>query len=598
MLGEITMKVKTLDAHLINVIAAGEVIDRPASIVKELVENALDAKARQIEVETQGGGVRLIRVSDDGEGMTREDLKLCVLRHTTSKIASSADLETIQTLGFRGEALASVCEVARVQLSSRTAADPEGHVLIVAGGNARPLQATGRASGTTLEVRDLFFNLPVRRKFLKSEKTENLHITRTMKRFLFSHPHVHLRLIQGKRTALDSPGSNDLLEIAAHLYGTKIAKGLVPLEFQGEMLHVRGWISTAQLTRGDRNEQYTFINGRAVSDAVVQYAINRAYEGTLDRGKSPYICLQIELDPRLLDVNVHPQKHEVRFLDSQPVRRDIMQALSQTLVSQHATPQLPWKAVEQALRYRPEQPATDVEKLDLHKELEQRRQAPEMMPPADPASGSRFKPQPAPPSATLTSLEEVRVVGQIHGTYIVVQTPQGFELIDQHVAHERVLYEKFLQQLSEDGVRAQKLLLPESLKFPADQAQFLQEHLETFLKLGIEVEAFGAETFLIRGWPQALAEFHAEVGYRLSLEQLLALLEQEGEPNFESLAQVLVASLSCEAAVVKNRLLPLEVMRHLVDELKQTSDPFHCPHGRPIILKYELPQLERAFKRR
>ncbi len=621
------MKVKALDPHLINIIAAGEIVDRPASIVKELVENSLDAMAKRIDIDIQNGGLQLIRVEDDGQGISKEDLELAIQRHTTSKISTQEDLDGIQTLGFRGEALASICEVAKVSVSSKTADTDEGNQLIIEAGDVQSISAVGRRQGTTIEVRDLFFNLPPRRKFLKSEKTETLHITRLMKRFLFSHPEVHLRLIQGKRTVLDSPGSQDLIEIASHLYDTKVAKGLVPVDYQGDVLKVRGWVSTAQLNRADRNEQYTFVNARAVSDAVIYYTLNRAYEGTLQKGRHPYVCLHIELDPHLVDVNVHPQKHEVRFLDAQTIRRELLQALNQTLLSSHATPNLPWKQAEEALRYRPERTGA-VEKLDLREELEQRREA---MPPIQTelrdASTSRFperqpetineslsqpkveaaqttpieetvQPSATPFQSSLTETEEVRVVGQIHGTYIVVQTSSGFELIDQHVAHERVLYEKFLKQIAETGIQSQKMLLPETIKVTPDQAQQFGQHMGTLAKLGIDIEAFGPDTFLVRAWPQALAEFHAETGYQHILQRLLEVIEQEGDPSFEALAEVMVASLSCEAAVVKNTLMPLEAMRHLVKQLKKADNPFHCPHGRPIILQYGLPELERAFKRR
>lgn len=595
------MKVKALDNHLINVIAAGEVIDRPASLVKELVENSLDAGAGRIEVEAQQGGLKLLRVSDDGEGMASDDLALAIERHTTSKISSEADLEALQTLGFRGEALASICEVARVTLISKAQGAGEGCRLVVEGGKVQPPVAAGRARGTTVEVRDLFYNLPARRKFLKSDKTEALHITRLMKRFLFSHPHVRFQLIQGGKCVLDSPGSRDLLEVAGHLYGPKTAQGLVPVSFQGEALGVEGWVSTAQLSRGDRNEQYTYVNRRAVSDPVLHHALNRAYEGALERQRYPYVCLHLTLDPRRVDVNVHPQKHEVRFLDAQAVRREVLQALSQALVSRHAAPQLPWKAMEGALRHRSQRPPAQSPPIDLKAELERRRQwAPSQRPSAPLASEPAPRP-PTPaqaPKPSLADTREDRVVGQLHGTYILVQTPEGFELIDQHVAHERVLYERFLAQLAQGGVRAQQLLLPETLKVTPDQAQALAQHGAALARLGIEVEAFGSDTFLLRGWPQALAEHHAKVGFRQPLERLLALLEGEGNPGFEALAGVLVASLACEAAVVKNTPMPLEAMRHLVHALRQAQDPYHCPHGRPIVLQYGLGELERAFKRR
>jgi len=298
------MRINTLDSHLINIIAAGEVIDRPASIVKELVENSLDAGASRVEVETQQGGIGLVRVSDNGAGIHRDDLLLAVQRHATSKISSQDDLEAIATLGFRGEALASICEVAQVTVDTRTADADEGARLVIKGGQVEPIVSTGRGPGTTVEIRNLFFNLPARRKFLKNEKTEAMHITRLIKRFLFSHPNVHLRLIQGARTVLDSPSTTDLIDIASHLYGAHVAKHLIRVEYQGELLKVKGWVGSPQLSRGDRNEQYTFVNSRAVSDAVIHYALKRAFEGAIEGGRHPYVCLHLDLDPRQVDVNV------------------------------------------------------------------------------------------------------------------------------------------------------------------------------------------------------------------------------------------------------------------------------------------------------
>ncbi len=587
-------RVKALDPHLINVIAAGEVIERPASILKELIENSLDSNATRLEVEVEGGGVRLARVSDDGDGMERNDLELAVQRHTTSKISSEADLEAIRTLGFRGEALASICEVARVRIRSRPAHADEGHELSIEGGTVRALEPAGRAVGTTVEVRDLFYNVPARRKFLKREQTESIHITRAVKRFLFSHPDVHLKLTQNGKTTIDSPRTDDLREVAAHLYGPQVAKSVVSVDFQGEVLRVWGWASTAQQSRADRNEQYTFVNRRAVSDAALNYALGRAYRGALEPGRYPYVCLHLELDPRLVDVNVHPQKHEVRFLDAQGVKRELIRALSESLVSTHATPNLPWKQAESALRYKPTRPEGG---LDLAEELKQRSLEPTRAErPAAPTS--QPSPPPVPQKSELVTTPDYQVVGQIHGTYIVLQTAAGFELIDQHVAAERVLYERFLKQLSQGGVRPQKLLIPETLELSPDAAQALNDHQEALNKLGIELEAFGPDTFLLRAWPQSLAEHHASAGYQDTLERLLETVEQEGEPDFETLAKTLVASLACEAAVVKHTLLPLEAMRHLVKGLKAAQDPYHCPHGRPVILKYDLGQLERAFKRR
>ncbi len=592
------MKVKVLDAHLVNKIAAGEVIERPASVAKELIENALDAGATKIELLVEGGGERRLSVADDGEGMTQEDLLLAIQRHTTSKISSEDDLFAIRTLGFRGEALASIVEVSKTIITSKSDESSEGVHVEIEGGRILTVKTAGRARGTTVDVRELFFNVPARRKFLKSEKTEFFHIMRVVKRFALACPNVHFRLEHNKKIVLDLPPTTDLRQTIVQLYGADLARALIDLHMSIPGITVRGLVSPPQITRSDRAEQFLFVNGRFVRDTQINYAISQAYESAIKGDQYPYIFLFIEIDPRAVDVNVHPQKAEVRFAEPIKVQALVKQAITKALTSAHAVPRfekLPISPPAPREEESPfplgkgvglgpgERPAIGAsQQFNLRTELEERRRV-----------------SPSSPLAAAEPAPAFRVLGQLHGTYIVVQTESGLEIIDQHVAHERILYEKFLAQLKESKIVRQRLLIPVTLEMPPDTAELLAAHLNDLdERLGIGIEHFGGGTFILRDWPQVLTSEWSKSEFSATLEHVLAVLESEAQPTLEELAKTLAARVACEAAVVKSKPLRLEEMTELVRQLKQTQSPYRCPHGRPIVLAYSLEELERKFGRR
>jgi len=574
-------KVNRLDPHLVNKIAAGEVIERPASVVKELIENSLDAGAARIEVVIAHGGLTGITVSDDGEGMSPEDLELAIQRHTTSKITTEHDLERIRTLGFRGEALASIVEVSKTIITTRTRGSEEAVKLVIEGGEARALEPAARGPGTTVEVREIFYNTPARRKYLRSERTERSQIMRTMRQFILAQPQVHFKLTSDGRAAIDAPPSADLRERIAVLYGPQLARALIEVQSEGN-LKIVGLIGRPEEARADRGAQFIFVNGRYVRDRAISYAIARAYEGLVKGGKFPPVFLFIEIMPELVDVNVHPRKEEVRFADVRLVQGEVRRALGAALLSQKIVPKLeperlrPQREARQ-YRYAPrEEP-----QLNLRQELMELREAPRV--------------------AALPEREApgLRVIGQLHNTYILLQTDEGLELIDQHVAHERILYEKFLAQLQGEEIPRQRLLIPMTIEFPQDEAKLLAAQLD-FLdkKMGIGLEAFGGGSFILRDWPQVLAERLTKEGAREALGKIIELLESGEEPNFAELIKHLAAELACAAAVKKNTPLAPEEMIALVRQLHATENPYRCPHGRPIIVKYTLEDLERRFGRR
>ncbi len=598
------MKVKVLDSHLVNKIAAGEVIERPASVAKELIENALDAGATKIELFVEGSGEQRLCVADDGEGMSQEDVLLAIQRHTTSKISSEDDLFDIRTLGFRGEALASIVEVSKTVIISKSEAAPEGVRAEIEGGHITSVKAAGRARGTTIDVRELFFNLPARRKFLKSEKTEFFHVVRTIKRFVLAYPSVHFRAEHNAKKILDAPPSCDLRQAIAHLYNAELAKALLDARAEIPGLKIHGLISAPQLTRSDRTEQFIFVNGRFVKDPQINYAISMAYDSLLKGEQHPYIFLFIEIAPQAVDVNVHPQKAEVRFAEPIKVQALVKQAITRALTSAHAmprfeklptsppspsplTPLLPspsegrgdgGEGEESGVR------ASPSAQLDLRTEIEERRQ---------------FSAPPSPSPAATEPVSAFRVLGQLHGTYILVQTESGLEIIDQHVAHERILYEKFLAQLKEGKIVRQRLLIPVTIEMPPDQAELLAAHRkELDERVGIGLEHFGGGTFILRAWPQVLTSDWSKADFKEAIEQMLSVLEHEAEPTLEELAKTLAARVACEGAVVKNQSLRLEEMQELVRQLKRAQNPYSCPHGRPVVLVYSLEELEKKFGRR
>ncbi len=591
-------KVKVLDPHLVNKIAAGEVIERPASVVKELIENALDAGATKIEIAVEGGGTERICVADNGEGMSREDLLLAIQRHTTSKLSSEEDLFNIKTLGFRGEALASIVEVSRTVMTSKRDDSPAGVQVEIAGGQVQRVAAVGRARGTTIDVRDLFFNVPARRKFLKSAKTEIYHIVRMVKRFVLAYARVHFRLTHQDRQIFEAPPSSDLRSTIAHLYNAETARALLEARAEIPGLRISGLISAAQLTRTDRSEQFIFVNGRFVRDLQINYAISAAYESLLPAQQHPMILLFLEIEPRAVDVNVHPKKEEVRFAEPIKVQALVKQAITTALTSAQAVPKFEKKQIVETIsRPQAQGPAPPPNRrtfepaqhpraatLDLRQELAQRAQ------PADTPAHSPAKREPP---------HQFCVLGQLHNTYILVQTEAGLEIIDQHVAHERILYEKFLEQLQAQKIARQRLLIPVTLELPADQAELLAGYLQQLdERLGIGLAHFGSTTFIIREWPQVLASDWNKTDFQATIERLLTLLEQEATPEPAELAKTLAARVACERAVVKNRPLKIEEMEALVRQLKATQNPYHCPHGRPIVLAYSLAELEKKFGRR
>lgn len=569
------MTIRRLDETTTRKIAAGEVIERPASVLKELLENSLDAKSESIFVSIEEGGVRSIVVRDDGEGMDADDLHLCVERHTTSKIAQETDLDTISTLGFRGEALASIASVARMRIISCARGEKEAHqVRVIAGDVEGPLPAA-RAPGTTVEVEDLFFNLPARANFLGAARTEFFHANRVFHRLALAFADVSWSLKHDERTILTAPHASSLLDRIAQVYGAQVARAMIPVEAERNGIAISGFISQPDLKRGNRRDQLFCVNGRPVNDRGLSYVLASAYRGMLRRGTYPLAVIRVDLPLDRVDVNVHPRKEEIRFAKPRAVQEGLGQALEGALSSRYiVAPFLAPRPGE--LRERTSSSKTKELPFDLRRELTVRqtlRQEGKAR-----VSGER------------------RVIGQLQKTYLLVETAGGLEIVDQHIAHERILYEELCEQFHQGEVTRQQFLLPVRLELSFENATRLAASQEELEQVGILLDEFGGGTFLLREYPSLLAEGQARYGFQELAERLAELLAQ-GEKVREALFEDLLAELACAGAIKAGDRLPLEEQQALVERLMQLQNPYTCPHGRPIIFAISREELDRRFKR-
>ena len=563
-------------------IAAGEVVERPASVVKELLENALDAGARQVKITVEGAGRRMIEVADDGVGISAEELPLAVARHATSKLISASDLFQIATLGFRGEALASIGSVARLTMTSRPAEAAVGARLRVEGGEAAAVEPVGAPVGTVIQVEDLFYNVPARLKFLKQEATERRHIDDLVTRYALAYAHVRFHLYQEGRPALLTSGNGDRREVLATLYGVEVARQMLEVLAEEDGLRVTGFISPTSLTRSNRREITFFVNGRPVQDASLSAALVQAYHTLLMVGRFPLAVLFVELPPQAVDVNVHPAKAEVRFRDGEAVFRGVQRAVRRALLAHTPVPEVSlmpqWKTFPSA-EQPPRQP-------DLTWEM-----AGEAQPPA----GSAGLPaQPAQAALPTEKMPLLRLVGQVASAYLVAEGPDGLYLIDQHAAHERVLFERFMALQQGGGVPSQALLDPAAVELPPASAHLLEEQIPVLAGLGFQVEPFGRGTFLVRAVPVVLAGMNPAAALAVLVEDF-----EEDEAPLQAEVEARVIARVCKRAAVKaGQALSTDEQRALLRDLEGCQSPRTCPHGRPTMIHLSVDLLERQFGRR
>jgi DNA mismatch repair protein MutL len=590
-------RIALLSEQVANQIAAGEVIERPASVLKELIENSLDAKATQVDVQVRGGGRSVLLVTDNGWGMSKDDALLCLERHATSKLKTSDDLMRIASYGFRGEAIPSIASVSKFRLRSREPEAIAGTEVIVSGGKLVDVHETGMAPGSQIEVRSLFFNMPARRKFLRTEATETAHIKQQMILAALARADVGFSVIYDDGAPERWPAGQALRDRIASIYGEEFVRQMVPLEAGDGSLRLSGFVGQPGISRASRQEEHVFVNGRPVIVRTIQFALQEGYHNSLMRGRFPVCVLFLEMDPDGVDVNIHPAKREVRFHDDMRVRQFVVQAVQRTLQEFHATPvavqaPAPWKPAFYPAPQPPSFNAPLPPMLNLRPELT----APQVVQSdlSIPASVSYAPPVPPRPHAPENALG-LRVLGVVANLYLICEGSEGMVLIDQHAAHERVLFEEMLRRVSKQEVLSQKLLLPVTIQLPPREADFLKDQLETLNQIGVGINEFGAGTFLIDALPpmvktRDVAEF---------MRTLVVDLEEAGGETRKSrrLGEEVIAKTVCRHAVKANDTLRPDEWDKLVKDLLECDLPYTCPHGRPTMIQMGLDELEKKFGR-
>ncbi|MCC7519139.1 MAG: DNA mismatch repair endonuclease MutL [Verrucomicrobiae bacterium] len=592
-------RIRVLSDVVANQIAAGEVVERPASVLKELVENAIDADARRLRVEIRGGGKSLVRVTDDGHGMSRDDALLCLERHATSKIHASADIGAIRTLGFRGEALPSIAAVSRFRLLTRESNAPAGVELDAQGGKLLAVREAGCATGTMVEVRNLFYNLPARRRFLRSDATELGHLHHVFLLHAIARPGLGWALTQDERVVHDLPpagegvheGPEMLLARVKALYGSPLASQLVPVELDRGAVRLRGLTGKPGLSRSNRSELHCFVNRRPVDSRAIYYGLIEGYHNALMRGRYPVCFLFLEIDPELVDVNIHPAKREVRFREDARIQGMVIEAVRRALgrgAGARPQPLAMGLGAEPAigafappLRPSPPAPAPVFQPL-----LPSVVSPPSLDPPSP--SGLPFPSVPA-------LAHDVAILGVVANLYVVAVDAEGLLLVDQHAAHERVLYEQVMGRLDRGPAPSQHLLLPQTVELPPRDAVELRAQMPLLERMGFGIAEFGDRSFLVDALPPFL-------GVEAVPQLLRSLVDDLAGPgakvNRARFAEETVAKTVCRHAVKANDALRAEELARLIRDLRACAHPLTCPHGRPTMLRLTLAELERRFGRR
>jgi len=574
------MPIRILSSEVASQIAAGEVVERPASVVKELVENALDADAKSISVKIEEAGRRLIEIADDGSGIPSDELALAVSRHATSKLASAKELFSISTLGFRGEALASIGSVSCMTITS-CAADAEiGARIRVEGGGEGKVEQVGVPIGTVVQVENLFYNVPARLKFLKSDTTERRAIDTFVTRYALAYPNVRFKLSEGKKVILQTSGDGDRRAILATLYGVDTAKQMLEVIAEDDGLKLSGFISPISVTRSNRREMTFFINGRWVQDIPLNAALTQAYHTLLMVGRYPLAILFLEINPETVDVNVHPAKAEVRFREQNLVFSFVQRAVRRALLAHTPVPSVTPTTLWSNQPSEPKQAGLDWSMAQDVKQAEETGAGTELEGEAE---------QPA-----FANIPLLRLIGQIGATYLVAEGPDGLYLIDQHAAHERVLFEKLMLQHDKRDIPSQALLEAASVTFPPEQAALLDEQLELLNRFGFQVEPFGPNTFQVRAMPTLFSGSDAAFALRALVEDF----EEDETPLQEELETRIAARVCKRMAVKAGQTLSTDEQRALLIDLENCDSPRTCPHGRPTMIHLSVDMLERQFGRK
>jgi DNA mismatch repair protein MutL len=570
--------IRILPEKVASQIAAGEVVERPASVLKELIDNSIDARADRITIRIETGGKKLIRVTDNGSGMSRDDLLLCVERHATSKITALADLSSVSSLGFRGEALPSLAAVSRMEITTRPSDQLVAYRLNIVGGKLNSIDETGAPPGTTVSVRDLFFNIPARRKFLRTIQTETDRIVDTLARVALPFLGIYFKADQSGKTLMNLPNTENQRDRLVVLFGRPVASAMLETELESNGFRAKAYLAPPDLTRSRGDRLFCYVNQRPIRDKLLIAAIMQGYGQRLMRGNYPQVVLLLDMDPALVDINVHPTKQEVRFHQARPLYQGISAMIARAFGE-------PLRAVPSAEPYPSGGPA------------EMKGSAPMLGEPAwnrggwSGSSDEAWAPN-APSEARLFE-DRPEVIGQLKRTYLLCQNAEGLLLIDQHAAHERIVFESLKKSYESRRIERQAFLIPPKLELSVKDGRILATKLDELAELGLEIEPFGGSTFLIRSAPSCLSQAEWEA----LLNEVIALLQEESQLTSAKGVEEVLTIMACHGALRAGQALSRTEMVSLLNQLEEMNLPTHCPHGRPILKKFSDYDLERMFKR-
>lgn len=658
------MAIQVLDQNTINKIAAGEVIERPASVVKELVENAIDAKATAITVEIKDGGISFIRITDNGCGINAKELPLAFLRHSTSKIKSIEDLVSVSSLGFRGEALSSIAAVSQIELITKTKDAFSGARYVIEGGKEQGLSEVGAPDGTTFIVRNLFYNTPVRRKFLKTAVTEAGYVSSMLEHIALSHPDISFRFINNNQNKLHTSGNANLKDIVYHVYGREISANLLTISDKTQDIEVEGFIGKPIISRGNRTYENYYINGRYIKSNIITKAVEEAYKGFIMMHKYPFLAMHFKINPQIIDVNVHPTKMELRFSQNEFVYNFVYNAVRKALTNRELIPEVKLPELKQVFAKTSDKKQADIKDIEnikpqkLHtsqvqnagqviesdkavqaekvlqsEQIVQSKQVSQSEQIACPKQIIKKErlPEPFEIKRSLDIIKEDeaekeyivnkqhsdnakaeqlklfsedklldkanknkhKIIGQLFDTYWLIEFEDKFFMMDQHAAHEKVLYENTMKKLENSDMATQMINPPIILSLNMREEQMLTEHMEVFTKLGYEIEEFGGNEYKVVGIPASLPDINNK-------ELLLEMLDGLVSDNFSNTPDVIiekVASMSCKAAVKGNNSLSAMEVNSLIEQLFEADNPYNCPHGRPTLISMTKYEIEKKFKR-
>ena len=636
--------IQVLSQNTINQIAAGEVIERPSSVVKELVENAIDAKASAVTVEIKEGGIDFIRITDNGSGIKKDEVKTAFLRHATSKIKTTEDLLTIGSLGFRGEALASIASIAKVEVITKTAEPMTGVRYMIEGGEETAFEEVGCPEGTTFLIRSLFYNTPARRKFLKSKMTEAGYISAMMERIALSHPEVAFKFIHQNKTVLHTTGSGRMKDVIYQIYGKDVAMNLLPVEVYRDAFRIEGYIGKPVISRGNRNLENYFVNGRYIKNNIITKAIEDGYKTWQMVHKYPFTALNLTIEPEFLDVNVHPAKMEVRFKNGEEIFSAFLEGIREALGSSQMIPKVslseekkkkeskgtsargaePFEA--KRIARRPVKPMTDMLKeesrYEVDKLFEKQKQLSENPQSllaekkngckeanhSERSNSERMGPQdgiiqPKQEELQLSFLDEdihtkdtrqdFRIIGQLFDTYWLLQRGDELLFMDQHAAHEKVLYEKLMKSYREQQVYKQQLMPPAILSLSMKEQDFVKTYDKLLSDFGFTLEEFGPDAYCLRTVPSNLFGMDAQVFFR----ELLDAMEEEVKKVDLDMVLDRIATMACKAAIKANQKMTVREAEELLKECEKLHNPYTCPHGRPVLFSMSKKEIEKKFKR-